>query len=780
MAAAPDGGSPSPGAGTVLAADPDLVPALRPLSSRPAAQHALLFRPHDPLAATGVLLPADLRADAASVLEPRGFQLIAEDLRLDPATPSRGAGGAPLTLPRGLRDLYAPRRAWLELVAAHPGEARVLDAALDLALAEAAPWERDLLRRAAGERDLLVVGDLLQMTAARPVAATARVVRALAATLVADDAARLGDLVLVLQHDAVQGDPGVTPLARLALGAALWQHAAPDLRPDVELEGALADAVLAAPPAAPPPGPLDPPSAFAAQDVVAAFLRGLPVDPTRAAVAAFEADAEDAGLAAAVSLGEDAALDEGGRLGLVLGDAWRGLPAATRRRRARRLLAGRDSVRAHALLPELAGLDQAVAAIGSSTGAADRERALARVRARLDELSGEDPALLARELQAARASLEALRGAGIDAQVLDLLDLALASVEGRDDLEDRARRALEAWTSAASPAPAHELAPALEVLARRDVSPFDPVCATVRELEALAHLHAHRRRTGGEPPRALVDRLVERDDLGVRLTPLAGQLDPQALALLLGLSLPLERAVELLLSLHARAERLLLVAPRDATRWEALLAGQRVVVTVVDHDELPAAQAAELTRGAAGAAPGADALELPSGTMACALLGPGRYALVAPRLDGRPVAPDPALAPELAALLQDLHARGFVLGQDPVRAARRLRDGRLGLAGLDPLASADPARRAAGQRADLERLAALHALPSAHLDDLRAGVASFLDDLLGEGPPLSPRDAHAALPVWLGREVLAIEDVRDVLLDLDEERWAAGTTGARA
>jgi hypothetical protein len=758
--------TPRPGSWTVLAADPDLVPALRPLASRPAAQHALVFRPHDPLAATGVLLPADLRADAASVLEPRGFQLVAEDLRLDPATPSRGPGGGPLTLPRGPRDLYVPRRAWLELVQAHPGEARVLDAALDLALAELDPWERDLLRRAAAERDLLAMGDLLQMSAVAPPAATARVVRAIAASHAADDASRLGDLVLVLQHD--QRDPGVTPLARLALGAALWQHAAPGLRPDAALERALAEAVLAVAPPAPPPGPLDPPSAFGAQAVVDAFLRDLPPDTTRATAAAFEADAGEAGLAAAVSLGQDPALDEGGRLGLVLGDAQRGLPAAVRRRRARRLLAGGDAVRAHALLPELAGLDHAVAAIG--VAGADRERTLSRARARLDELSGEDRTLLARELQAARASLEALRGAGIDAQVLDLLDLALASVEGRDDLEDRARRVLEAWTIAPSPAPPHELSPALEVLARRHASPFDPARASARELEALVHLHALRRRSGGEPPRALVLRAVARDDLGVRLTPFAAELDPQALALLLGMSLPLERAVELLRSLHSHAERLLLVAPRDATRWEGLLAGERVAVTLLDQDELPTTQAADLARRAAGG----DGLELPTGTAPCALLGPGRYALVASRLDGRPVAPDPALLPELSALLQALHERGFVLGADPIRAARRRPDGRLGLAGFDPLASADPARRAAGQRADQERLAALASLAPAHVDDLRAGVASFLDDLLGEGQALSPREAQAALPPWLAT---GVDDVRDALLDLDEERWAAGRAG---
>src|SRR5690606_34386806 len=64
--------NPTPGPATVLAPDPDLLPALRPLASRPAARDALLWRPHDPLLPTGVLLPADIRAEAASVLEPRG------------------------------------------------------------------------------------------------------------------------------------------------------------------------------------------------------------------------------------------------------------------------------------------------------------------------------------------------------------------------------------------------------------------------------------------------------------------------------------------------------------------------------------------------------------------------------------------------------------------------------------------------------------------------------------------------------------------------------------
>ncbi|MBX3471302.1 MAG: hypothetical protein KF878_30915, partial [Planctomycetes bacterium] len=241
----------APGPATVLAPDPDLLPALRPLAARPAARAALLWRPHDPLAATGLLLPADLRAEVSALLEARGFTLAAEDLLLgpsmDPSTPSRGPGGAPLPLPRGVHDLYAPRRAWREAVAAHPGAPDLLHAALAAAFAEAPAREHDLLRRAAAESDLLALGDLLERTALAPGPATARLIRAIAAGLAERDAARPGDLALLLQHD--HRDPGVTPLARLALGAALWQVAAPALPPDAEVEAALADLVLARPPA---------------------------------------------------------------------------------------------------------------------------------------------------------------------------------------------------------------------------------------------------------------------------------------------------------------------------------------------------------------------------------------------------------------------------------------------------------------------------------------------------------------------------------------------------
>lgn len=759
----------TPGSATVLPPDPDLLPALRPLASRPAARDALLWRPHDPQAPTGVLLPADLRAEAASLLEPRGFRLLAEDLRLDPATPSRGPGGAPLTLPRGPRDLYAPRRAWAELVATLPGAPDVLQAALDAALAEvAAPRDQELLRRAAQESDLLALGDLLETTALEPGPATARLVRALAAAHAPGGQAgdRLGDLVRVLQHD--HAAPGVSPLARLALGAALWQRLAGLAAPDARVEAALAAAALSLPPAGPPPGPFEPPTPLdlAPLEAVPATQvgsgRGADVQQVR------RGQGEPETLAAAARLGQDVAFDEGARLALLLDDVARGLPAALRRRRARRLLAGRDPARAQALLPELAGLDQVVAGLA---GAPDRERALARVRSRLGELAAEEPGAATGELAAARAALAALRKSGLDAQVLEFLDLALASAEGRTDLEARARRALEAWAGAPAPAPAHELAPALEALARAGVEPFDPVAAGPRQLEALVHLHALRRRTGGEPPRALVERLVVRDELGVRLQPLAGQVDREALALLLGMALPLERAASLLLALPSDDARLLLLAPRDAQRWEALLGRARVVAAPFDPDELSLEQAAELVRLAAG---GHEGLELPTAVVPCPLLGPGRQALVAPRLAGRPVAPDPALLPRLTALVQALHARGFVLGVGPLLAARLGPDDHLGLAGFEALAAADPARRAAGQRADLERLVALPGeLTPAELPDLRAGLTGFLEDLLGEGAALDVREAHAALPPWL-RAGGTPEVVRDVLLDLEEEGWASG------
>ncbi|MCO5169653.1 MAG: hypothetical protein M9894_25220 [Planctomycetes bacterium] len=277
------------------------------------------------------------------------------------------------------------------------------------------------------------------------------------------------------------------------------------------------------------------------------------------------------------------------------------------------------------------------------------------------------------------------------------------------------------------------------------------------------HLALARRRLGGEPPRAVVERLLARDDDGARLTPLAAQLDRQAVALLLGLVLPADRAFELLQGLGPE-ERLLLLAPAldGPGRWEAAHAGARVVAAVVDPDALTPAQAEALVaRGPV------DGLELPLRLLPCRALGPDHLALVAPRLEGEPAPVDPPVDPEdIADLLRALHARGLVLGRDPRAAAVRRPDGRPGLRGFDLIASADPQRRAAGQRADLERLAAGGPPPRS-----RADLRAFLDDLLAEGAPLTPAEARDLLPPWLDAPP---DVVRDALLDLADEAWAAG------
>lgn len=524
-------------------------------------------------------------------------------------------------------------------------------------------------------------------------------------------------------------------------------------------------------------------------------------------------------------------------MAVALGDHQAGRPGPERRARLRRLAAGLppDQVAARlaaaaALVPDLAPVDALVrAALAAPTDAGQREAALAQVHARLAELAGEERALSGPEVARARQALSA--GAGAD----DLLDLALAAAEGATDLAARATRAVSAWAAGQPAAPVHTVAPALDVLARAGVDPFDPAKASPRELELLCHLAAARRASGREPAPALLARLAARGPAGWALLPDAAAVEPAAVARLLGAALPRALALALAAPLSgaprsgpgrvslsapggAPAEaRPLLVAPREEARWDAVEGGRAATVLVVE----PARTApqverqAELLRAAAAVRPPVP-LELPARAVPPEALGlgPGRAGLVAPRVAGGPLPPSHAALAEVAAALVNVHAAGLALGQDPLLAARRLPTGEVGFAAGDAGALVDPARRATLQAEDVRRLAARaqalerSAAGSAAADrpagaapadlaalakalaaraaeparaqlerdawlDLRADASACLEDaLLGRGP-VTPADARHQLGPAL-EELVTDDGARDLLLGLGEEGAASG------
>jgi len=755
------------------------------------------WRGPDPARPTAVAAPADRRAAVGPLLERRGFALART---LEPgALPERAALPAATrdALRAGPVDLFEPTPAGVCLLAV-----RELVAAEDpLAAARAAlpPALAGLLDRARAEADLVAAGDLLQTwDDGPPPAAAVALARAIG---VAADPAGLGDLAALLRGDA--GDPGVTPLATALLGAAAWRHVRGALPLDPEVEAWAARAVLAAE---------GPPLARTTAASVADALPFTPPEPLTAAAVALAAAHDGAEreapadlplrprllLRARIARGDAAAAEALFELGperdealaLLLAQAAAGRPPAERRRALRRLAPALDLDVALELLPELAGLDRLVAA---TAGAADRERALEAARDRLAELAEEDDAFAAAERGAARAAFDALP----DRTGLELLDLALAAAEGRSDVVERARAVLAG--AAAGPLPREgTLAPAFEVLARAEASPLPVESADPAQLGLLCRFAGFRSRSGGEVDPALLERLVVRDPaLGLRLSEVAADVEPAALAQLLGAALPVETALDLVRA-GLPGDRLLRVAPRAWPHvWDAVRRGGKVVCHVLGPaDGVPFAQAERLVR-----AEGAVGLELPHAALPPEQvgLGPDTWALVLDRVPGDPVAPAPDLVLTLAGLLGQLHLSGFVLGADPLAAARRLPDGSLGLRGLDPVASLDPEP---GQRADVARLAALagrivgaappegadlEALAAWYEDQdvkltpprdrlpLRLEALGFFEDVLPGRAPVTPAAARDLLPPDL-RAAADAAWVRDVLLDLREEGWASGST----
>lgn len=804
-------------------------------AGEPAPPHAA-WRPFDPSRPTLLLFPSDERAAVGGPLGAAGLTLLHEELRLDATLPA--AGGA-RQAPRGLLDAWGPDPA-RSILSQDEGSTR---AAAARELDEEA---RGVLERALAEPCALGAGELLETTARDgPVArqlARAHGYRA--------EPGRLMDLLAVLRADA--RTVGVTPLARALLGAALWAAVRDGLPADEQVEGALADLSLGDGEVGPLPGPFDapraldlPPAADALVDALRRLARGEPAElpkplppltlPARLADLGALARGGPDGLAAAARLGaglDAAALDEDALVAVALGDHLAGRPGPERRARLRRLAAGLppDQVAARlaaavALVPDLQPVDALVrAALAARTDADEgsREAALAQVHARLAELAGEERALSGPEVARAR---QALAGAGPGSTPGEdgLLDMALAAAEGATDLAARATRAVVAW--AAGQGPIHAVGPALDVLARAGVDPFDPAKAAPRELELLCHLAAARRAGGREPSPALVARLAARGPDGWALLPDAAAVEPAAVARLLGAALPRELALSLAAPLSGRRVSLsapgsapaearpLLVAPRDEARWDAVDGGRPAVVVIVE----PARGApqlerqAELLRAAAAAKPPV-ALELPTRAVSPEALGlgPGRAGLVAPRVAGGPLPPTYAAAAEVAAALVTLHAAGLALGADPLVAARRLPSGELGFAAGDAGALVDPARRAALQAEDVRRLAARASAVEAggsaaarretpaadaaglakllaaraaeparaQLErdawlDLRADAAACLEDaLLGRGP-VTPADARHQLGPAL-EELVTDDEARDLLLGLGEAGAASG------
>ncbi len=800
-------------------------------AGEPTPPHAA-WRPFDPSRATLLLFPSDERAAVGGPLGAAGLTLLHEELRLDATLPA--AGGA-RQAPRGLLDAWGPDPA-RSILAQDEGATR---AAAARELDEEA---RGVLERALAEPCALGAGELLETTA-RDGPVARRLARAHGYRA---EPARLPDLLTVLRADA--RSVGVTPLARALLGGALWAAVRDGLPADEQVEGALADLSIAdratagAGEVGPLPGPFDaptpldlPPAADALVDGLRRLARGEPAElpkplppltlPARLADLGALARGGPDGLLAAVRLGQSldaAALDEGALVAVALGDHHAGRPGPERRARLRRLAAGLapDQVAARvaaavALVPDLQPVD-ALVRTALSAPPAEREAALAQVHARLAELAGEERALSGPEVARAR---QALSASSSD----DLLDLALAAAEGATDLAARATRAVSAW--ATGQGPIHTVGPALDVLARAGVDPFDPAKAAPRELELLCHLAVARRASGREPSPALLARLATRGPTGWALLPDAAAIEPAAVARLLGAALPRELALSLAAPLSgaprkvslsapgsapAEAARPLLVAPRDEARWDAVEGGRAVTVVVVE----PARSApqverqAELLRAAA-AAKAPVPLELPTRAVSAEALGlgPGRAGLVAPRVGGGPLPPSAAALAEVAAALVKLHAADLALGQDPLLAARRLPSGELGFAAGDAAALVDPARRAALQAEDVRRLAAradsldrsgavdrkaptdLAALARslaaraaeparAQLErdawlDLRADASACLEDaLLGRGP-VTPADARHQLGPAL-EELVTDDEARDLLLGLGEAGAASG------
>lgn len=780
------------------------------------ARGGAAWRPLDPLAPTVALVPSERRAEAEARLVPAGLTLAARDVRLGAAP---AAGVKP---PAGAVDAWRPDAAVRLLLEAHGGASRLLEAALGAARAETGDAS-EVLERALEEPCLLAAGDLLETTAADG-PASRRLARFHGAR---GDASRLGDLVRLLRSD--EATCGVTPLARALLGAACWSALRGDLPFDAAVEERLAALLLEEPASGreggPIPGPLDPPAplepSVAARDLADRLRRlavaagDVKVGPTSALpgeglarrladLAALRDGASAASLEAAERLG--ASLDDDGVLALVLADARSSLPPPLRRRRARRLLAGRDPAPFLQLAPELGGLDALVRAAAGAPPA-EREQRLALVHARLVELAAEEPRLLGPEVAAARTALGGARGA-------ELLDLALASAEGAPDVAQRAGRLVEAWVDAPEPGPLAALGPALDALARAsraglaplagalDAARFDPAAAGPRALEVLCHVHARRRLLGAEPPATLVDRLVARGDEGPSLAPVAREVDAAAVARLLGAALPRALALELAGALGGDAPRL--VHPRDASRWDAVRGGAAAVATIEEEEELPLASAPALLAAARAVHPPVP-LELPDAALPpeATGLGPGRWALLAPRVAGARVAPTEAGLLEVARALARVHEAGLALGDDPLAAARRDEQGRLGFAAGDVRALLDPDRLADAQARDVARLAAhaaaivgpargqppggdaaalglwleplADAAPDRGLLSPDEDVAAALEDGLRAAGAATPAEARAWLPPALA-SLLGEAEVRDAMLGLALDAWADGRT----
>lgn len=525
-----------------------------------------------------------------------------------------------------------------------------------------------------------------------------------------------------------------------------------------------------------------------------------------------------------------------------------GLAPVERRRWHRRLarsLDGPERALVERALPELAGADALTAAgIDDEARASSRaERISARRRAgalalaRTAELAREEPARRS-ELERARAIIQR---ASADGQESDWELVALAFDEAllapdadRAPFAPRARAAIERWAKATERAPLGFVGPALRLLASVADDPFAGETKDPRRVEARLLYHLARRvLRGGEPPRELVEALVERRRSGVTLGELARRIDPTVATAFLFAMLPRTLAASLSDEL-GRPDEVRVTRRIDDDTLEGRFERRFVHLRFYPEDDPPLEAARGLVRAPATGDEESQVVRPLAALEASRVrggLGVGwALVLAVPDDMGARLSPEdvPAGAAgwpffaELARALAAQHSWGLVHGRLRLDAIRLAASG-LVLTKFDVSASLAPL--AEGRARDLEALLgaardatkdadALRAI-RAHAGDLGAeGAAGKLaaafaeraaagglepaaagllrvesrravdpgelrallrDVLAFEGLGRSLAEIEARVPAYLAaRRALDQDAIRHELLELAEEGWASG------
>lgn len=768
-----------------------------------AAELAVGWRSVDPWEPLGLVLPARLRREAAGALGALGWQARGELQQL-PALRIGVPVAAEQVLAAGAVTLFVRHLAWGAL------EGRGLADAQAAAEAELGPLATRLIR----ERDLVALGDLLQACAKPATVASSRWVRFCVLRLGADP----GPLLALLRADRVE--PGLTPLARAGLGAALGSQAGPWA--DAELEDRLVELCLAAPgpvgagtaarPQAVPRLQLPPEAAGLVQSLQAA-ARGLSAAPSGLAL---EARLRDVAAAVAGDLPAVERLGPAGtpaslRLTLLVSWALAGLDEALRRRLWRRLVANADpselaANQVEGLFPELAGLDRLLVSCAAAPDLPEQ------VQRRLIELELEPPALIEGERELARGAVTKLSAA--TRARLGQLELWLAA--GRPEAVPLARQVLARAAEDQDALEAPVVGTALRVLVEAGQEPFPalPFARTTGPVWSLL-LRWHQLRWQVAPgqagclPEALLERLVGRSPSGLVPGPGTLELDPHLLASVLGQLLTVDAALDVLAAAvpPVGGAVLLPIRARAGGACDGLLLEPgRPPRPVVAWVEAQPGSAVESLRALAGATSSADdasaaernhtALELPEVVLTARFPEGPRRCLVGPRLVGRPLGHEPTRVPALCRLVHAAHQLGLALAVTPRRAARVRPDGGLGLAELDPSPLWQPQARSAAQGRDRAALRELvlqaggepqgedprewagqleAALRSSgpfvtDLGDPRGESRAFLLDVLPGRGPHTAAALGALLPPRLA-DLWDLPHLQELLRDVREEAW---------